>query len=224
MDRQKCPLWPKRGRARLPLAALVWNLALFNGANLITRGWDRYDFTLKLDGAVPFAPWTIVIYFGAFVFWAANYIISSNQDREKAYRFFCADFIAKIIAFTFFLLLPCTLTRPEVTGGGFWNSVMRFLYWIDPPSNLFPSLHCFMSWHCWIGVRSRKDIPAWYRWFSLLFALAVCVSTLTTRQHVFVDTVSGVALAEICYAVSGTGAVKRLYGKAADKLVGRAYE
>lgn len=224
MDKQKCLLCITRRRVRLPIAALAWNLIAFNGANLITRGWERRDLTLSLDSAVPFMPWTIIIYFGAFAFWAVNYIISANQDREKAYRFFCADFIAKIIAFIFFLSFPCTLVRPEIEGGGVWNSVMRFLYWVDPPSNLFPSLHCFMSWLCWIGVRSRKDVPAWYRWFSLAIALAICVSTLTTRQHVFLDTVSGVALAEICYAVSGTGAVKRIYSKAADKLIGGAWE
>lgn len=45
---------------------------------------------------------------------------------------------------------------------------MRLLYWIDAADNLFPSIHCLVSWLCWIGVRRRRDIPYGYSFFHLL--------------------------------------------------------
>lgn len=40
---------------------------------------------------------------------------------------------------------------------------MRFVYAVDAADNLFPSIHCLVSWFCYIGLRGRRDIPVWYR-------------------------------------------------------------
>lgn len=96
---------------------------------------------------------------------------------------------------------------------GEWNyyDLMRFLYQIDAADNLFPSIHCLVSWLCWIGVRRRLDLPAIYRHFSLAAAVAVCISTMTTRQHVLADVFGGVFLAEFCYFLAGRLLLSALY-------------
>ena len=66
-------------------------------------------------------------------------------------------------------------------------------------TNLFPSIHCLVSWFCFVGIRGRKEIPRWYRIFSCVAALAVCVSVLTTKQHGAIDIAGGVVLAELCF-------------------------
>ena len=103
---------------------------------------------------------------------------------------------------TTLVLVPATNIRPEIIGDTVWDMLMKLLYSIDAADNLFPSIHCLVSWFCWIGVRKRRDIPVLYRYFSLAMAVAVCISTLTTRQHVIADVVSGVVLAEACYILS----------------------
>ncbi len=98
---------------------------------------------------------------------------------------------------------------------------MRFLYWADSPENLFPSIHCLASWLCWVGVRGRREVPFWYRAFSLFMALAVCACTLTTKQHVLADAVGGVILAELCWLLAGHTKLPVLYGRALRKISGR---
>lgn len=200
------------------IAEFTLNMLVYSGAKLIAGGWRHYNLETSLDRAVPFVPWTVLIYFGCYFFWIANYIISVRQGRREAYRFLSADFLAKCICFLFFLGLPTTNIRPEVTGSTVWDNAMRFLYWADSADNLFPSIHCLTSWMCYIGVRGRKKIPAWYRAFSCLMAAAVFISTLTTKQHVAVDVAGGVLLAEVCYLIAGKTRLGELYGNFFDTV------
>ena len=82
------------------------------------------------------------------------------------------------------------------------TQLMRFLYSMDAADNLFPSIHCLVSWLCYIGIRGNKKVPQWIRTTFCICAIAVFISTLTTKQHVIYDVVAGVALVEVTYRVS----------------------
>ena len=90
---------------------------------------------------------------------------------------------------------------------------MRFLYRIDSPDNLFPSIHCMLGWICWIAVRGKKDISIGIRALSFLLAVAVCCSTLMVRQHVILDVAGGILLSEISYRFADNVALSSLYTK-----------
>ena len=193
------------------LFAFFWNLFAYNFPRLFTGSWHHYDMTMPVDELFPFMPWTVSIYFGCYLFWYANYYIVSLHDKQHRDQFFCADMIAKLICMIIFVAIPTTNVRPKIVDNDLWSFLMRFLHIVDDPDNLFPSIHCLVSWLCWIGIRKRKDVSLLYRWFSLALALAICIVTLTTRQHVIVDVISGVALAEICYFLAGIPKIRVIY-------------
>jgi len=200
--------------------AFIWNAAVYLGGRLIASAWYHYDMTLPIDGLVPFLPWTVCIYLGSYLFWAANYCICARKSGPERDRFFSADFLSRCVCLLFFVLLPTTNVRPDVEFNSVWDWFMALVYMVDSADNLFPSIHCLVSWFCWIGVRKRKDIPLAYRCFSFLAAAAICISTLTTRQHVLVDTVGGVALAEICYWIARRPRISAVYSDAIRRLMG----
>ena len=197
---------------------VAWNQSVYYGARWIAGGWHHYDMTLPIDALVPFVPWTVLIYFGCYLFWGVNYYLCTRQDKTERNRFFCADALSKGVCLLFFLLIPTTNIRPEIVGSTLWDGLMRLLYTVDAADNLFPSIHCLVSWFCWIGIRKNKEIPVAYRWFSLLFAVAVCISTLTTRQHVIADVIGGVLLAEICYGIAGLPRVRAGYTSVLNRI------
>lgn len=197
----------------LPLAlSLIWNSITYFGTRLITKNWYHINAEISLDYSIPFIPWTVLIYFTCYIFWFANYILGSRQVRKEAFRFLSADIFAKTICFICFILIPTTNTRPVIIGTSIWETLMLHLYSIDAASNLFPSIHCLTSWFSYIAVRKNKSIPRLYVVFSLLYALAVCVSTLTTKQHVLLDVIGGVGLAELSYSLVDLG-FARIYEK-----------
>lgn len=205
------------------IVELTLNTIVYAGAKMIAGDWYHHNIETGLDRAIPFVPWTVVIYFGCYLFWAANYVLSVRQGQKAAYRFLSADFLAKCICLLFFLLLPTTNVRPEVTGSSIWDAGMRFLYAVDSADNLFPSIHCLTSWMCYIGIRGRKNVPLWYRVFSCLMAVAVFISTLTTKQHVLVDVAGGVLLAELCYMVAGHTRFAAMYGRISEWMTERVF-
>lgn len=192
------------------LLALVCNAIAYYGSRIFTSERVHYNLSNNLDAQIPFVPWTVLIYFGCYVFWVINYVIGCRQEREEAFHFISADFLAKLVCLLCFLIFPTTNTRPTIEGTSIWDGLMRMLYRMDAADNLFPSIHCLTSYFCFIAVRDNKKIPQWYKTMSFLITVSICISTLTTKQHVLIDVIAGVALAEGSYRfVKRTGFSKR---------------
>ena len=203
---------------------LILNTIVYNGVRIFTEGRYHYNLSGPLDELVPFTPQFIVVYFGCFIFWIVNYVIIARGEKEACYRFFTADFYARLVCLLEFFFFPTTNTRPILEGSGIWTEAVRFLYAVDPPTNLLPSIHCMASWFCYIGIRSRKDIPGWYKLFSVITAAAVFYSTLALRQHVLLDVAAGILLAESAYFVSLHTKGYRTYMRISEKLGDRLME
>ena len=185
------------------LAAFVFQCLVFSGTRLLNTGWTHTNMTCAWDGAVPFLPWTVSVYVGAYIFWFFGYNLAVQAGGEAAWRFLAADILGKAVCLVFFLALPTAMARPAVPEGAPLGWMLNIIYALDTPDNLFPSIHCLDSWLCWAAVRGRRDVPARVRWLFLALALAVALSTLTTRQHVLADAVSGLTLGELCWLLAG---------------------
>lgn len=191
---------PVPGYAVFPLLACVTvNFIVYLGTDFLAKDWKHYDLTLPIDRAVPVVPAFAAVYLGCYLFWIVNYIMIARQGEEHCIRFATADMMSRLICGLFYLFLPTTNVRPVIEDTGIWNSMLLFIYGIDSPTRLFPSIHCLVSWFCYIGIRRQKNIPKPYRIFSCLFALLVCVSTQFTKQHYIVDAIGGILLAEGTY-------------------------
>ena len=164
------------------ITALVLNTLVYSGTMVLCKGLYHHDFTTAFDRMVPVIPEFTSIYLICYVFWVVNYIMTARISREHMYRFLTADYLSRIVCGIFFVFLPTPLVRPEITGTGFWDQALRFVYSIDQSANLFPSIHCLVSWFCYIGIRHQKKIPVWYQRFSLVFAILVCISTQVTKH------------------------------------------
>lgn len=183
------------------ILCFVYNSLIYFGLQRLMGGAKHYDFTSEYDRAIPFVPAWSLIYLGCYLFWAVNYILIARQQEDDWFKFATADYLSRTVCALFFIFLPTTNIRPEVTGQGLPDVLMRFVYSMDAPTNLFPSIHCLVSWFCFIGIRGKSYVPKWYQVFSMFFAIAVFASTLFTKQHYIIDVIGGVILAEICYFI-----------------------
>lgn len=175
------------------LLCLGLNCAVYWGAMMLNGGKALEDATTALDRLIPCDSRWVLIYVGAFGFWAVNYILMAQG--ENWYEILTADVAAKLVCGVIFLLVPTTNVRPQL-GQGFFDFCLGAIYAMDQPTNLFPSIHCLESWICWRGIQNRVDISPIYRDFSGIFAILVCISTLLTKQHVIADVFGGILLGE----------------------------
>ena len=148
--------------------------------------------TTALDRMIPFDSRWVLIYVACFAYWAVSYVLMARQ--ESWYPIMTGEVLAKLLCGVLFLLIPTTNVRPEITDSGFTAWLMGLIYQLDPPLDLFPSIHCMESWICFRGMLRQKKIPKWYQVFAGIFTVPVCLSTLFTRQHVIADVIVGVLL------------------------------
>lgn len=197
-------LFGKYGYAVIPLlSTFLLNDLVYWGGMAIAGNRYHFDLTLDLDRMLPFVPGFVYIYLICYLFWVVNYLLAAGNGKDYFYRYLTADLTARVVCFLFFVFFPTTNLRPELVGDSLSITLLRWLYQMDKPENLLPSIHCMNSWFCYIAVRGRKDIPCWYRIFSFVFAWLIALSTVLIRQHVVVDIAAGFLLAEAMWQFYG---------------------
>ena len=193
----------------LPLVTiLAVNCLIYWGSSALTAGRYHYDLTTAFDRAVPVLPAFVWFYILAFPFWAAGYILAARRGRDEFYRFVATDLTIHFICFICFILMPTTNIRPEIAGNTLSEKVLALVYALDggnAPSNLFPSIHCYVSWLCWRGVAGQEKVPRWYQKFSLVFAILIIISTQVLKQHYIADAVAALVLVEGFWRFYQTG-------------------
>lgn len=213
------PTW-----AILPLVSIViLNCLIYWGSGMLTASRYHFDFTSLLDRAVPLIPQFVWIYILAFPFWAANYILAAQRGKDGFYCFVATDLTVHIACFVIFLILPTTNVRPEISGSTWSEQILRMVYLVDggsSPSNLFPSIHCYVSWLSWRGVRKSGKIPKWYQHFSLIFAVLIIISTQVLKQHYLVDAIAGVGMVELEWRFYSKGKRHEMFRHFFEKVSG----
>ena len=208
------------------VSCFALNMLVYSGTMYLCADWYHHDLTTWLDDQVPLVSQWMYIYFGCYLFWIANYILVARihrDDREHFYRFVMTDMMSRLVCAVFYIGFPTTNIRPDVTIDSFSDWMLAFLYRIDQPANLFPSIHCLVSWLCYVGIRKSDKVSVSYKIFSCIFALLVAASTQFTKQHYIADAVAGLALAEFLFwlnkRISAYRIVHRLFNRVNDKLL-----
>ncbi len=186
----------------LPLiSCFVWNTIVYNGTRLVTSDRPHYDMTTSFDRATPVIPAFMIVYFGCFLFWGIFYIMCGRVSRQHCAKFVTFDILTRTVCGIIFLVMPTTNVRPLIEDSDVFSRILNFLYSIDAADNLFPSIHCLVSWNCFVGIRNVKIYSLRTRIIAFIGAILVFISTLVTKQHVIADVISAVVLSEIVWYI-----------------------
>lgn len=206
-------LLPKFVRFPL-LMVVVFNIFVYYApTRIIPINGEPLDLSLALDAALPCIPFFLLFYVLAYVQWIGSHVFHSRDSVQLCYRLAMADIIAKMICLVFFVLTPTQITRPEVTGSGFFEWGTRFIHSIDTPVNLFPSIHCLESWLCFRGAMMLQKKNGWYITAQGVLSLLVFASTALIKQHFVIDIPAGILACEIGLFLSGRCGLWRVFNK-----------
>lgn len=174
--------------------ASKWFYFIVGGAaTLILYQWTNRNHLVEpvllsfgpVDEIMPFWPWTIWVYITEYIIFLCAYF--GLRRRENVTRYFYAYMAILLFSTVVFVVYPVTFPRHDypVTGNSISDMALLFLRThMDEPANCLPSLHvssCFISAFCFWPENRRKAV-----WF-FLWSVLVSISTMTTKQHYFVD-------------------------------------
>lgn len=186
----------------IPFGLILLSLATaFYVTRLFTTGGAHYDVSIPLDGKIPLFTPFIAVYVLAYCQWVLCLWFTTRESMDLFFQASAAEIIGKFVAIPIFLIFPTAMVRPEITGSGFFDGFTRLIYALDPPDNLFPSLHCYDSWLCLRVVCKMKNAPGWFKWANGIFSVLVFASVVLVKQHLLVDILGGIALGEAALAL-----------------------
>ena len=147
-------------------------------------------------------PWTAVIYvFGGFAAPLLPFLF--NWRRERVGFVLLTYIVSSIILFVLLLAVPVGMRRPEYAGTDLGERLMRMVFAVDRETNCFPSSHAMFAVLCPILV-AHGGAPRRVRTIAWLLAVSICVTTVTTGQHYYMDVVAGALTAISGYFVAMT--------------------
>lgn len=161
-------------------------------AGLVGAHNIQFDF----EKHIPFMPWTIFVYYLIAPYIAAAVLIEKYKEFLKIILGF---WIIVFISASVFYFFPTTMPRPEITEKGIMWTLFKALHYVDGPNNLFPSGHvsltCYIAFVIW-HLRSR-----FIGILSAIVAAAICLSTLTVKQHTVLCVAGGFIVGLIAFLI-----------------------
>lgn len=167
-----------------------------------------------IDDLLPVVPVFVVIYVFSYVFWIFAPVAVSLTKRSNFINYIIGLSAAYIVGFLIFTFIPSYMDRAAEglmdysADGGIFSALLAQVYAMDGSTiafNLCPSYHCLISLYCYLGIHGQPEISKGFKAYSAIMVVLICLSTLLTKQHYFIDTVCGLAIAFVCYL-----AVRRL--------------
>lgn len=154
----------------------------------------RVDRWVQLD---PLWIWFYISYYPLLI---AAYFYTTGHAAQK--MFVGAMSLAAVVGFMVFLFFPTMISRELYPWTGVQDYSAMMLAHIrgaDVPVNCLPSMHVCMSF---IAASAFTLVCGrWGRSVAWGLFLAICYSTMATKQHYFVDLVAGFALGVTCVAI-----------------------
>jgi len=179
--------WPIAGAMALVQSAVYFGIGHLH----LNRSTEL--LRTRLDDLIPFWPWTTWCY---LPFYAGVFIIAAAGFKRRALfnRAVLAVMVVMAVGALGHIFIRAEYPRPVLHPPypGISAAFMAAVQNIDPPGNVFPSLH--VAHTTMLALLLIKDRPR-LGLVTLVMATALALSTLTTKQHFIADVISGYALA-----------------------------
>lgn len=167
---------------------------------------DSYQLIrMKIDSYIPFMEIFIIPYFLWFGYVAIVMIYLFFKDKSEYYR----SCIFLISGMTIFLIISTiwpnghNLRPTGPMDDNLFARMVGFLYTIDTPTNLWPSIHVYNSLGAHLAVMHSNGLyrHKWLRYASLLLCSSIIFSTMFLKQHSFFDVITALIMALVLYLI-----------------------
>ena len=204
----RLPAWLERGLL-IALGVAFFLGGYFLLGHLTQDRAHPFPFELPFECHLPFYPPAVFAYLLALVLPDFALFGWPLADRVGMRRQALAYALLQTLSFAIYAaypvhadLRPATIAEPATLS----SRVLATYYALDPPVNLFPSLHCG---HAVLAALLARKLDRRLGWLVGILALAVLVSVLLVKQHYVADVLAGLGLAWLVDRLVGPVPVRR---------------
>jgi hypothetical protein len=185
----------------IPIYGLFYMISFFY---LERRSVELHIIHCALDDLIPFCEYFIVPYvlWYGFILATIWYFAFRCKKREEYWQLAWTLMIGMTVFLIVSWLYPNGQElRPALQDGNLFVQAVKYLYQIDTPTNILPSMHVFNAVSCCVAIcknqacRSHRALIAGTKALTVLIVL----STMFLKQHSAVDVVLALVLYLLCY-------------------------
>jgi len=173
------------------LAAIIFTIVYGQSNKLASVSNTLYPMYLDWELQIPLIPWMIYPYISLnLLFITATFFLKSKESIKAL----CLSITwGAVIAGLVFYIFPGKLgfQRIEVPG---YEKIFNFMFAIDHPHNLFPSLHITYAWLVITAIKENSYSKLVY-FFMETWRLLITLSVVLVHQHHIFDIFTGAILA-----------------------------
>lgn len=162
-----------------------------------------------LDDMIPFNEWFIIPYLLWFLYVPAVFLLILFTSKKEFYRMSAYAFTGMTIALIICTIYPngVNLRLEAITRDNILVDLTKLLHRTDTSTNVFPSLHCFVTCACHISLVKNEFLKKfnWRKYVvaaSAILSILILMSTVFLNQHSILDSIAGVAMAIILYFIA----------------------
>lgn len=156
---------------------------------------------LRLDEWIPVLPWSVWIYFSLWVYICLPQ--SLMREVRPMGHYLSGSVLLAMLGLLIFLGYPTAVPDWDIDWSSY--SFIAFLKETDASGNALPSLHVAFALFSglWLaGLLKRLGAhPVWH-WGNGIWCAAIVASTMTTKQHVLWDVLSGALLGSVVFVAN----------------------
>ncbi|MFD0694352.1 phosphatase PAP2 family protein [Paenibacillus sp. GCM10027628] len=170
----------------------------------LNHGGERYfSLVTDLDRQIPFLKIFVVPYVSWYVFLLAGFMYLAYKDRQTYYKTLLQFIIGLLLCYVVYAIYQTYVPRPQISGDDWMLRLVQWVYRVDQPFNCFPSTHVLTSYLMMKAYLSTTQISRLVTTAVTLMSLLIIASTQFMKQHVLLDIVGAVLVAEgVVYAVN----------------------
>lgn len=174
---------------------------------------DAFLVHSSLDDKIPYLSFFIVFYISWYLLLVLFPLFIANYSKDRFYEYNLCILINAVISLMVFLLFPTQIPRYVITSNGFFDFIVKAIYYFDTPTVCLPSLHasvCFLVIYFCIFT---KEMPKKYRILLSILSVLIILSTLFVKQHVVYDVVLSFVITLTVYFVISKFNLKEKFKK-----------
>jgi membrane-associated phospholipid phosphatase len=186
----------RRKAAAVSAALSALFLIVYGTCNWVTaHRMDVGSLYFNWEHAIPFVPFLVPAYLSLDLFFIGAPFLCRSDEELRAYtkRISAAILIAGVC----FLLFPLRFAFGRPDAGKAFGLVFDWFRSVDPPYNLFPSLHAALL--LLVAGVYVQNLRGSVRAAAISWFILIGVSPVLTYQHHLVDIVGGIILAVGCF-------------------------
>lgn len=173
----------------------------------------KYIIHSTIDDMIPFCSIFVIPYVMWFAYIGACFVYMYFKDRKEYINMATYIFTGCILALIIFTIFPTGINlRPIEPGKDIFGTLCAFIYSMDTPTNVCPSLHVFVSAAMWKIIKRNKTLGErkYIKIGAFVLTVRICLSTLFIKQHSVIDLLCGLLMAEALYPLANDFSLKKL--------------